>query len=66
MKHLRQAIVIINVFYDLPPYANSEPSEESMGFSNGAKFLCAKAKDIINNIKHNSKRAKVEPLAVSC
>ena len=66
MKHLRNTIEIINVFYDLPPYANSEPAEDSMCFSDGAKFLYGRVRVIVNNIKHYSKRARVEPLTVSC
>ncbi len=39
MKHLRNTVAVIDVFYDLPPHADSEPTEESMGFSDWAKDL---------------------------
>ena len=39
MEHLRSTIVVIDVFYDLPPHADSEPTEESMGLSDWAKEL---------------------------
>ena len=64
MKQLGNTIVIVNVFYDLPPHADSKPAKESMGFSNWAKLLCARRKVSVNDVKHDSKRAWVKPISI--
>jgi hypothetical protein len=65
VKQLGNAIVIVNVFYNLPPNADSEPTEESMGFSERAKPFRGRTVISINDIKHDSKRAWVKPGAIA-
>jgi hypothetical protein len=65
MEHLRNTIVVVNVFYDLPPNADSEPAEEGMGFSNWAEPFYVRFIISINDIKHDSKRAWVKPGAIA-
>ena len=64
MEHLRNTPAIINVFYDLPPNADSESTEESMSFSEWAKPFCVRIIITVYNVKHDSERAWVKPISI--
>jgi hypothetical protein len=65
VKHLRNTIVVVNVFYDLPSHTDSEPTEESMSLSDWTKSLYRRLIVSVNDVKHNSKRAWVKPGAIA-
>jgi hypothetical protein len=65
MKHFRNAIEVVNVFNNLATYADSEPPEEGMRFTNGSKFLRGGIGVIVDNVKHDAERRGVHPLPVT-
>jgi hypothetical protein len=65
VKQLGNPIVIVNIFYNLPPHADSEPAEESMGLSDWAKPFVNRVAISVNNVKHDSERAWVKPTSIA-